>query len=169
MKYLIILSGVACLSFMLLPACAPAPEPEPEATPEPQFDQAAEEAAVRQVIEQVLAVLNNHDAKALASLFIETYETWDGEVKGIEAYENDYSDFFERQKDLKYQFQDEIGLIFLKPDVAIYKGRGEFTDMLDDDGNTLPPQEYRHAWILMKENGKWLVAALFSALEESAA
>jgi uncharacterized protein (TIGR02246 family) len=154
---------------MVLPACAPAPEPEPEAAPEPVFDQAAEEAAIRNIREQLITALNNHDAAAFVALFADDYETWDGETKGIVAYEQSYSELLELQKDLKYEFQQEIGIIFLKPDFAVYKGRGVFTDMLDEDGNTLPPQEMRHAWILMKEDGRWLITANFSALEESAA
>ena len=77
MKYLFILSGVVCLSFMLLPACAPEAEvqeaePEPEAAPEPVFDQAAEEAAVRNLLAQFETVYNNHDEKALAALWTDT-------------------------------------------------------------------------------------------------
>lgn len=165
MNHLMMLGAVICLAAMLAIAGVPAPQPEAV----PQFDSMAEEAAVRQAIEQALAALNDHDAKALAALYVEDYETWDGEIKGIAAYQQYYSDTFEKQKGFKYEFQKEIGLIFLKPDVALYKGRGVFTDMLDDDGSALPPQEYRHAWILTKENGKWRIAALFSALEESAA
>jgi uncharacterized protein (TIGR02246 family) len=169
MKRLFLLFGFVCLIALILPVCAPVPEPEPEPAPEPLFDQAAEEAAIRKVAEQVTTAMNNHDAAAFVAFFADNYETWDGETKGIEAYQQSYSDTFEQAKDIAYEFQQEIGIIFLKPDVAIYKARGVFTNMPDDDGNVLPPQEMRHAWILMKEDGRWLIAANFTALEEGAA
>ena len=65
-----ILSGVVCLSFMLLPACAPQTEEqaEPEVAPEPVFDQAAEEAAIRQATEERLAAWNAKRREGLAGL-----------------------------------------------------------------------------------------------------
>jgi uncharacterized protein (TIGR02246 family) len=165
MKRLVILGMAICVASILLPACAPAPEPEPE--PEPVVDLQAEEAAIRALPEQAATAMNNHDAKAIATLVVEDYETWNGEVKGIADYEQYYVDFFETQKDVQYEILEEIGLIFLTPDVAIYKARGKFSNQVDDEGKTTPPQQYLHAWVVVKQNGEWRVAALFSSPEET--
>ena len=95
MKHLIILVGVICLA---LPTCAPAPEPEPEAAPEPVFDQAAEETAIRKVVEQVYAALNTQDVKSFVALYDENFSDWGGSIKGRSAWEKYISEYFDRQK-----------------------------------------------------------------------
>ncbi len=71
MKYLIILSGVVCLSFMLLPACAP--QAEPEATPEPAVDLQAEEAAIRELDKANMEAYNNKDLEAVLGRLAEDH------------------------------------------------------------------------------------------------
>ena len=166
MKRPMILAGVICIATLLLPACAP--EPEPEAAPEPVFDQAAEEAAIRKVLEQSLAAYNGHDAKAYAALLTENFENWEGDRKGRAATEKMLTERFERQKDRQAKLLDEIGIIFVTPDVAIFKMRGEFTGMLDADGKPLPPLKRLIAHVYVKKNSRWLRAAWFGRpIEES--
>jgi uncharacterized protein (TIGR02246 family) len=169
MRYPFISLGIVCLLASFVLGCAPESEPGPATAEEPEVDLQAEGAAVREVLEQVQAAIESKDAEALTANYVESYETWNGETKGLAAYREYYADFLQSQKDVKWELEDEIGLVFVKPDVAIYKARSVFTDMLDDDGNKLPPQEYRHAWVLIKQDGRWLIAALFSAVEEGAA
>lgn len=161
MKQLFILLGLVCLITMLLPACAPAPEPEPVAAPEPVFDQAAEEAAIREVIEQVYALANKHDAKGFVALMDESIEDWDGENKGRAAQEKGISEWWERQTDIQYKLLDEIGIVFVTPDVAIYKWHDHTTGELDEDGKPLPPSKWLEADVFVKKNDKWLIAAYF--------
>ena len=71
MKYLIILSGVVCLSFMLLPACAP--QPQPEAAPEPVVDLQAEEAAIRELDKRNMEAYNNKDLETLLGSLAEDH------------------------------------------------------------------------------------------------
>lgn len=126
MRYLIILLGAVCLAFMLLPTCAPAPEPEPEAASEPVFDQAAEEAAIREVIEQTNAAWNKHDMEAFSVFVNEDAESWDG-AQDKAAILKDTSQSWDRQKDVQWKVTEEIGIVFVTPDVAIYKVRCEST------------------------------------------
>jgi uncharacterized protein (TIGR02246 family) len=69
MKRLFYLVGFVCLIAMLLPACAPAPEPEPEPAPEPVFDQAAEEAAYKEMLQKWDIAFKAGDADGLADLY----------------------------------------------------------------------------------------------------
>ncbi len=45
-------------------------------------DQAADEAAIREVVKQANAAFNKHNAKAMADLDVETIESWDGKHQG---------------------------------------------------------------------------------------
>ncbi len=67
-------------------------------------DQAADEAAIREVFEQMTIAHNNYDAKGVAALTDEVFEvSWDGSQKGRTALEKRYSEMFKRQKDMKYK------------------------------------------------------------------
>ena len=142
MKQLFILVGFVCLIAVLLPACAPAPEPEPEpevdaAPAKPQVDlQAEDEAAIREVMEQADVFMNKLDAKAYAALFDQIYENWTGSIKGRAALEKDNAESFKNQKTGQYTAGDEIGLIFVTPDVAIFKEHGELSGFVDENGKT---------------------------------
>ena len=160
MKQLLYSVGFVCLIVMPLLVCAPAPEPE--AVPEAVFDQAAEEAAIREVGEQFLTAFNNHDAKAYTSLVDENFENWEGDLKGRAAFEKMLTESFERQKSIKAKALDDIGIVFATPNVAIWKGRAEFVGRLDADGKPLPPLRMLVAQVLVKKNSNWLRAARFS-------
>jgi ketosteroid isomerase-like protein len=148
---------------MLLPACAPAPEPEPEAAPEPAFDRASEEAAIREVGVKFFAAANKHDAKAWLASATEDVETWTGNLKGKAAWEKYLTEErWERQKDIQYKLLDEIGIVFVTPDVAIYKYRDETTGAIDADGKAIPPYKRLYALVLVKKNGNWLWTTFFA-------
>ncbi len=162
MKKLLLLSGFACLIAMLLPACAPPPEPEPEPAPEPVFDQAAEEAAIRKVSKQYFAAYNKHDADALAAWFVEDLENWKATQRSLADLIQVWTKSWERQPDGQLGFGEEIGIIFVTPDVAIHKYIENYLGNLDADGKPLPPSKGIAADIYVKKNGKWLCAAFFN-------
>ncbi len=161
MKRIFFLAGFVCLVAILLPTCAPAPEPAPEAPPEPVFDQAAEEAAIREAMEQMYAGANAHDVAAYTALMDENFESWDGSVKGLAAWSKNISDSWESEKDIQYNLLDEIGIQFMTPEVAIFKLYDEVTGSLDADGKPQPPYKRLVARVFVKKNGQWLYAALF--------
>lgn len=125
-------------------------------------DQAADEVAIRKTMEQLYAAYNNHDAKAYAAHCDEIIENWDGSDKGRAAFEKTAAKFLERQKDYHVKPLEEIGIVFVTPDVAIYKVRDEMSGELDAAGKALPPFKMIRARVLVKKNGKWLYAATFS-------
>ena len=146
MKYLIILTIGVCLLFSSVPAMA---------------DQAEDEAAIRKVWEQTNAAFNNHDAKGMAALWDQSVESWNGSRKGAAQVEY-YADLFKRQPRIQSGFVEEIGIIFVTPDVAVYKARMDNTGLVDEDGKLLPQLKWLGAWVMVKKNGKWLNAAFFS-------
>jgi len=142
MKYLVILTVGVCLLLTSVPVMA---------------DQAADEAAIREVVKQAIAAFNKHDAKGMAAFDVENIESWDGKRKGRKQI----SEFLASMKG-QYKQLDEIGIIFVTPDAAIFKEHGENTGGIDADGKPLPPQKALEAWVLVKKNGKWLAAAIFT-------
>jgi uncharacterized protein (TIGR02246 family) len=154
-----ILVGMICLVIMFLPTCAPAPEPEPEPAPEPQFDPEAERAAVRNVEKKLVDAWNAHDAKAIVAEYTEETEGWEGAVKGRAAIEQYLTKAFEGPfKNVQTKLIDEIGIVFVTPEVAIFKGRYENSEMLDEEGNALPDAKLLYAQVYVKKNGRWLAA-----------
>ena len=146
MKYLITLTIGVCLLFSAVPAMA---------------DQAEDEAAIRKVFEQINAAFNNHDAKGMFALADKSVESWDGSRKGAAHFEY-YADMFKRMPSIKSNLLEGIGIIFVTPDVAIYKARRDNTGLVDEDGKALPQLKWLGAWVMVKKNGKWLSAAFFS-------
>lgn len=146
MKYLIILTIGVCLLFSSVPA---------------MVDQAEDEAAIRKVFEQTNAAFNNHDAEGMAAHWDKSIESWDGSRKGAAQVEY-YADLFKRQPSIKSNFLGEIGIIFVTPDVAVYKTRMDNTGLVDEDGKPRPQLKWLGAWVMVKKNGKWLNAAFFS-------
>jgi uncharacterized protein (TIGR02246 family) len=69
MRCLFILSGVVCLAFMLLPACAPRPEQQAEPVAEEAPSTEADVEAIKAVNEQCLAAINSGDLDTIVSLF----------------------------------------------------------------------------------------------------
>jgi uncharacterized protein (TIGR02246 family) len=161
MKQLFTVVGFVGLAAMVLPTCAPAPEPLQESAPEPVFDQAAEEAAVRQFEEQLVSAYNNYDSAAFLSFYADDFENWTGTLKGRASLEEGAAKFFERQRELKATLLEDMGIIFVTPDVAIAKARYEETGRLGEDGQALPPYRYLEADVLVKRDGRWQRVAMF--------
>ena len=71
MKYLFILAGVVCFSFMLLPACAPPTEEQVEPVTEEAPSTEADVAAIKEMIEKEIAFINDGDMEGLSTIFTE--------------------------------------------------------------------------------------------------
>jgi ketosteroid isomerase-like protein len=146
MRYLIILTVGLCLLIASVPATA---------------ERTQDEAAIRKVLEQTYVFANKHDAKAFSAQFGDDFEVWNGSTKGPVEYGKYMSDMWERHKNVQYKLLDEIGIIFVTPDVAIYKVQEEVTGELNADGRPQSPRRRLAARVLVKRNGNWLYAASF--------
>ena len=122
---------------------------------------AEEEAAIREVVKQLYAALNEKNVEAMFALCDENYENYAGTLKGTEAGIKRWRPIFKtRFKNVQYKQIEEIGIQFVTPTVAIYKDRYDFSGALDKDGNTLPPSKWSNAHVLVKKNGKWMYATM---------
>ena len=126
-------------------------------------DRAADEFAIRKVVEQVNTLHNRRDIKALVALFDETVEDWAGQTKGRDAMEENVTALFDREKNRIQEELEEIGIVFVTPDVAIYKSKRVTTGSVDDEGNPLPPQKVMFARVMVKREGRWYLAAWFGS------
>ena len=123
------------------------------------------EAAIRKVTEQINQAWNKHDAKTLATFFDKDWRNFD--LVGNAALESTLSELFKNQKDNKRKLLDEVAILSLTPDVAIYMGVRESTGQLDDNGKPSPPSKQRFARVYRLKEGKWLAVATYSIpLEE---
>ena len=148
MKYLMISLVGVCLLLTSVPAMA---------------DQAADEAAIREASEKIMAAFNEHDVETALALYDEKIEMWDGTYKGRAGQEKGYIEYFKIAKNAHMKPLEEIGIVFITPDVAIHKMRREMTGIVDMDGKAQPDVKEIHARVFVKRDGKWLLAAYFSA------
>jgi hypothetical protein len=148
MKYLTILT----VGVNLLLASAPA-----------VADQAADEKAIREASDKIMAAYSAHDTKAGEAFYDKTIESWDGSGKGPAAHAKMLAEGLKNQPKMKGENLDEIGIVFVTPDVAIHKLYREYTGLVDEDGKPMPKNEQICARVFVKRNGKWLLAAYFAA------
>ena len=124
--------------------------------------QAEDEAAIRKVMEQAYTFANEHDARGLTGLLTEKWEDWGGVRKGRAAWEKYWSELWARQEEAQGKMLEEIGIIFVSPNVAIFKAIDETTGMLDAGGKPLPSRKDLNAHVLVKKDGAWLFVAVFN-------
>ncbi len=145
MKALMIITVGVCLLLAVAPVMA---------------QSAADEAAVREATEQFMAASNKHDVKAILALIDENCEIWTGTSKGRAGLQKWYEERFE-QSEAQLQLLEEIGIVFVTPDVAIHKFYEGYTGEFDSDGKPLPPAKGLRAYVYVKKDGKWLRGAMF--------
>ena len=125
-------------------------------------DRTNDETAIREVVEQVNTIHNRHEVEPLVALFDETVENWTGSIRGRAAYEEAITGLFEREGNRLQEEVEEVGIVFVTDDVAIYKSRRQVTGEVDSAGNDLPPQTVNLARIFVKRDEGWLLAAWFA-------
>jgi len=130
-------------------------------SPAVEAQSTADEAAVRKATEQWFAALNARDAKAAAALTDEINENWAGEVKGRAAREESLRTRFERMPDAQDEMLEDMGVVFVTPDVAVHKFGERHLGRLDADGKPLQPVSGWRAHVYVKKSGRWLRAAQF--------
>jgi len=124
-------------------------------------DQAEDEAAIRKVVAAIDAAYNAHDTAALLPLVDDTVVIFGRTMRDRREMQTFWSEAFAQSKNAKRRFLEEIDIVFVTPDVAIYKSRGERTGRADTDGKPLPTNQAIYARVLVKRNDTWLLAASF--------
>jgi uncharacterized protein (TIGR02246 family) len=120
-------------------------------------DQAEDAAAIRKVREKRIATYNTKNLALVEETIAEDAEDWLGEAKGRDAGKRAIAELFEgRWKNLRITQLEEIGIIFVTPDVAIFKSRQEYSGMVDEEGRAITAYQALFAEVYVKRDGKWL-------------
>jgi uncharacterized protein (TIGR02246 family) len=116
-----------------------------------------DEAAIAANGEAFLAAFQKGDARAVAAFWAPdgTYTDLTGrQLKGREAIEKAFTEFFASNKGLKAGIRSEF-LQFVTPDVAIEEG---VTEVFSPGG--VPPSRARFHNVHVKKNGQWLLSSV---------
>lgn len=104
--------------------------------------------------------LNNHDAHAVAMLFAEDADFLQGtnHSNGREAIEHRLGPLFARRGMNLHREVTLQRIRFLRPDVAAVYGEYDQSGLMSQDGTAAPPSKGLYDWIVVKDNGRWLIS-----------
>jgi uncharacterized protein (TIGR02246 family) len=160
-----ILMGIAISMLFALPAMAqsknaadkPAKsEPVAVAATPTTPSEAEEEAAIRKIVDGFLKAYKEHDAKALAALFVECGEMVDergDSVCGRQRIENLFKYVFETHPKAELEISVQ-SIRFLTPSLAVETGTSK---AIYEHGESA--QHNNYAVIYVKQDGQWLMAS----------
>jgi hypothetical protein len=134
----------------------------PAAAAAAAFDRPAEEAAIRKAMGQMDDAYRLRDGQVLGALMADDFENWLGTDKGRDINVKAGLEELKSQPSVQYRRSGELGVVFLSSDVALYKAYWEFSGMVDVAGSPLPTMKLLGACVMVKRDGKWLMAAFFS-------
>ena len=125
-------------------------------------ERSIDEAAIIKAMEQMDEAYRLRDGQMFGALMAEDFENWLGTDKGRDINVKISLEGLKSQPNVQYKRSDELGVVFLSTEVALYKAYWEFSGMVDAAGNPLPPMKLLGACVMVKRGGKWLMAAFFS-------
>lgn len=149
--------GIAVLVCAALAACSNAPAP---------IGSPADRAAIQAVLDEHAKAWSKGDAAAAAAVMTEDADwvSGDGSIyEGRAAIEAAHQQWLAGSA--KGSFHSHPGLPkmhFLRADVAIVDGDSYVSGMHDEQGRELPAGTSRYTAMMVKENGRWKVAAFRS-------
>jgi uncharacterized protein (TIGR02246 family) len=114
-------------------------------------------AAIQKQAEAFVEAFHKGDAKAVAAFWAPDgdYTDQSGKyLKGRDAIEKAFTDFFAENKGLKVRIDSE-SLRFVTPDVALEEGVSE---VFPPDGG--PPSRARYSNVFVKKDGQWLLGSV---------
>jgi len=132
------------------------------AVPGAAVDRSADEAAIMKAMEKFDEAYRNRDEQALGALMADDFENWLGTDQGRDVNVKAGMAGLKSQPNVQYQRSGELGVVFITPDVALYKAYWEFSGMVDGEGKPIPPLKILGACVMVKRDGKWLMVAFFS-------
>lgn len=124
--------------------------------------QPSDESAIRQIPARFEVAWNQHDMKALASLFAEDADFvnvagvwWKGRREIEQAHVQTHATMF---KDSTLRV-GEVKVRFLKPDVALVHVHWNLSGDTGPDGAARSPRSGIMSQVVVKQHGVWLVAS----------
>jgi uncharacterized protein (TIGR02246 family) len=157
MRQLLIVAALACAA-----ATAGAQTPAVKSDPGQLQSDMINEAAIRKLYQQFVALWNKHDAKAMAAMWLEDGD--DVEPDGHVAKGRDEIEklFTQEHASVMKTTQIELNVDsvwFISATVALVDGNYRVTGIVAPDGKQLPPRAGRFSSIFLHERGKWWIAA----------
>ncbi len=143
---------IAMLCLLLLPTMARA-----------QVDSAADQQAIRTVMDRLDDAWNRHDATAFAAVFAEDADFTN--VLGISASGRSNIDQFHakvfatvfKNSNLKHT---DVKIRFTRTDIAAVDVHWEMTGALDPQGNTRPTRHGLLNFTMVKRDGQWQILVM---------
>ena len=123
--------------------------------------------AIKQLITEITAAFNTHDAKAFARLY--TPDAWLVTVRGesmagAAEIENGLASIFEsRAQSAKLETID-VSIRFIEPDVALAHVLNELSGLKGASGELLPAHRELSIRVLVKNDGVWRVTAFHNTI-----
>ncbi|MFL9999992.1 MULTISPECIES: SgcJ/EcaC family oxidoreductase [Paraburkholderia] len=126
-----------------------------------------DESAIKEVIYEMTAGFNSHDAEAATRMYTEDADFVSvrgeeakgrGEIrKGLAAI------LSTRARNAALETRN-VAIRFIRPDVALVHVTNELSGLMNSDGQTLPAHRERSLRVFVKESGVWRVAAFQNTL-----
>ena len=144
---------LALLVFVSLPLAA--------AWARPADSQEADDAAIKKLFADFNDAFNNHDAHAAAMQFTDDADFINVQAittHGKSEIEQHLAPLFAAR--LKNAHRDVTlrGIRFLRPDMAAVDSDYVMSGLQDPSGAAIPPGKGLYDWIVLKQNGHWLIA-----------
>lgn len=120
----------------------------------------ADSAAIKKLFADFNTAFNNHDAHTVATLFTADADfiTVGGAAfHGSTGVEEHLSPLFSGRAKTVHREATLRDVRFLRPDTAVLGSDTVTTGIMGPDGTAIPPVKGLYNWIVMKQNGVWLI------------
>jgi uncharacterized protein (TIGR02246 family) len=128
-----------------------------------QANEAADQQAIREVVNKFMDAWNRHDAKDFAKVFTvdADFTNWRGVgANGRLKIEEVHAPMFATVFKNSHQKYSDIKTRFIRPEVAAVDVRWQMTGVLDAQGNARPDREGLLNFVMVNDAGRWQIAVM---------
>jgi uncharacterized protein (TIGR02246 family) len=126
-----------------------------------------DEAAIRTVIVEMTEGFNKHDAKAATRMYTADADfvsvRGDASIGGAQVEKGLATVLATRARDATLKTLD-VKIRFIRPDVALAHVTNELSGLVNPDGQKLPAHREISIRVLVKDQGRWQVAAFHNTM-----
>lgn len=138
----------------------------PSSEPQVRLDHPADKAAIQALLDAHGAAWTKGDAAAAAAVMTEDADWVSGSgavYEGRPAIEAMHRrELAGMGKGSRHSHPGTPKIRFIRPDVAIVDGDSYMAGLHDEQGKEFPPTTSRYTAVMVKEDGRWMVAAFRS-------
>lgn len=120
-------------------------------------------ADIKSLIDGFTAAFNNHDAQALAMSFTEDADfisVQQADSHSRKGIEDHFVPLFSGRLKNAHRAYTLKNVRFISPDVASVTMDYVLTGTTGANGEQVPPRKGLYDWVVVKQNGKWLISVL---------